>query len=49
MPDSTGAVEPRKTVNHYADGSDSPSWIASQTRLDAATGWPSSCWGQVVN
>lgn len=42
MSDSTGGVELRKTVNHHADGSDSSSWIASQTRPDAATGWSSS-------
>jgi RHS repeat-associated protein len=39
---STGGVELRKTVNHYVDGSDSPSWIATQTRTDALTGWTSS-------
>ncbi len=29
----------RETTNHYADDSDSPAWIAEQTRPDASTGW----------
>ncbi|WP_162243638.1 DNRLRE domain-containing protein [Aeromicrobium sp. Root344] len=42
MSSKTDGVELRKTTNHYADGSDSPSWIDQQQRADASSGFVSS-------
>ena len=38
----SAGVELRKTVNHYAQGSDSPTWISEDTRPNASTAWTSA-------
>ncbi len=45
---STSGVALREVTNHYADGSDSPSWVATATRPDASAPWTNT-WTRWVN
>ncbi|HEY0167563.1 MAG TPA: DNRLRE domain-containing protein [Jatrophihabitans sp.] len=39
LSETTEGVELRRTTNHYSDSSDSPAWIAKETRPNGLTSW----------
>lgn len=39
---TTSSVALREVTNHYVDGGDSPSWMATATRPNASTAWANS-------